>query len=55
VTVYLAGPHGVLTGSAGIANMTSGQPMATDARLRLNSVGKMWTGGCQIIRVSLTM
>jgi CubicO group peptidase (beta-lactamase class C family) len=43
VTAYLAGPQGVLTGSAGIANATTGAPMTTDARLRLESVGKLWT------------
>ncbi|MBV9415834.1 MAG: beta-lactamase family protein, partial [Solirubrobacterales bacterium] len=41
VTAYVAGPHGVWTGSAGIA--APGVPMAPDARLRLNSVGKTWT------------
>ena len=41
VTVYVAGPRGVWVGSAGIA--TIGTPMKPDARLRLNSVGKMWT------------
>jgi len=43
VTAYLAGPQGVLVGSAGVANLKTGAPMTTDARLRLNSVGKMWT------------
>ena len=41
VTAYVAGPHGVWVGSAGIA--TIGAPMRPDARLRLNSVGKLWT------------
>ena len=43
VTAYLAGPHGVLIGSAGVANLKTGAAMPGDARLRLNSVGKMWT------------
>ncbi len=41
VTAYVAGPQGVWVGSAGIA--TIGTPMRPDARLRLNSVGKLWT------------
>jgi len=41
VTAYVAGPHGVWVGSAGIA--TIGTAMHPDARLRLNSVGKLWT------------
>ncbi|MGZ4218550.1 MAG: serine hydrolase domain-containing protein [Solirubrobacteraceae bacterium] len=41
VTAYVAGSHGVWVGSAGIA--TIGAPMRPDARLRLNSVGKLWT------------
>lgn len=41
VTAYVAGPHGVWVGSAGIASI--GTPMAPDDRLRLNSVGKLWT------------
>jgi len=41
VTAYVAGPEGVWVGSAGIA--TIGTAMRPDARLRLNSVGKLWT------------
>jgi D-alanyl-D-alanine carboxypeptidase len=41
VTAYVVGPQGVWSGSAGIA--APGVPMAPNARLRLNSVGKMWT------------
>ena len=41
VTAYLAGPRGVWVGSAG--NATIDTPMRPAARLRLNSVGKMWT------------
>jgi len=43
VTAYLAGPHGVLIGSAGVENPKTGAPMPENARLRLESVGKMWT------------
>jgi len=43
VTAYLAGPHGVLIGSAGVANLKTGAAMSENARLRLNSVGKVWT------------
>ena len=41
MTAYVTGAHGVWVGSAGIA--TIGSPMKPNARLRLNSVGKMWT------------
>jgi D-alanyl-D-alanine carboxypeptidase len=41
VTAYVAGPHGEWSGSAGVA--TPGSAMAPNARLRLNSVGKLWT------------
>jgi D-alanyl-D-alanine carboxypeptidase len=40
-TAYVAGPRGVWTGSAGIAQ--PGEPMPPNARLRLESVGKLWT------------
>ena len=40
-TAFVAGPHGVWVGAAGIA--TIGTAMRPDARLRLNSVGKLWT------------
>jgi len=43
VTAYLAGPHGVLIGSAGVEDAETGAPMPNNARVRLNSVGKMWT------------
>lgn len=41
VTAYVAGPHGMWVGAAGLAAI--GVPMRPDARLRLNSVGKTWT------------
>ena len=40
-TAYVAGPRGVWSGSAGVA--TLGVAMRPDARLRLESVGKLWT------------
>ena len=42
VTAYVAGPHGTWLGSAGVANVTSGEPMRPDARMRLDSVSKWW-------------
>ena len=41
VTAYVAGPRGVWTGSAGVA--APAVAMRPDARLRLESVGKLWT------------
>ncbi len=43
VSAYVAGPHGTWSGSAGIANVKTGEPMRTDTRVRLESVGKTWT------------
>ena len=40
-SAYVAGPRGVWTGSAGVAQ--PGAPMPANARLRLESVGKLWT------------
>jgi D-alanyl-D-alanine carboxypeptidase len=42
-TAYVAGPHGTWTGAAGVANAATGQPMPVDARMRLESVSKIWT------------
>jgi D-alanyl-D-alanine carboxypeptidase len=42
VTAYVSGPHGGWLGSAGIANVTSGEPMRPDTRVRLDSVSKWW-------------
>jgi D-alanyl-D-alanine carboxypeptidase len=42
-TAYVAGPHGSWSGAAGVADATTGQPMAVDARMRLESVSKIWT------------
>jgi D-alanyl-D-alanine carboxypeptidase len=40
---YVAGPKGIWVGSAGLANVPMRAPMKPDARLRLNSVSKLWT------------
>ncbi len=42
-TAYVAGPHGTWSGSAGLANVTTGERMRPDARMRLESVSKLWT------------
>ena len=42
VTAYVSGPHGGWLGSAGVANVQSGEPMRPDARMRLDSVSKWW-------------
>ena len=43
VTAYVSGPHGTWTGAAGVANVKTGEPMRPDARMRLESVSKLWT------------
>jgi D-alanyl-D-alanine carboxypeptidase len=42
-TAYVAGPHGTWSGAAGVADAAIGQPMPVDARMRLESVSKIWT------------
>lgn len=42
-TAYVRGPLGTWVGSAGVANVTTGEPMHPDARMRLESVSKAWT------------
>jgi D-alanyl-D-alanine carboxypeptidase len=42
-TAYVAGPHGTWLGAAGVADVATGQPMPVDARMRLESVSKIWT------------
>jgi D-alanyl-D-alanine carboxypeptidase len=42
VTAYVSGPHGTWLGSAGVANVQTGEPMRPDARTRLDSVSKWW-------------
>lgn len=43
VTAYVSGRHGTWAGSAGLANLTTGERMSPDARMRLESVSKAWT------------
>lgn len=40
---YVGGPKGTWLGSAGIANVNTSEPMPTDARMRLESVSKIYT------------
>jgi D-alanyl-D-alanine carboxypeptidase len=40
---YVSGPRGTWIGSAGIANVAQGREMTTDARMRLESVSKIYT------------
>ncbi len=40
---YVAGPLGVWQGAAGVADLRSGEPMRPDARMRLESVSKIYT------------
>lgn len=42
-TAYVVGPHGVWSGAAGLANVNALERMQPDARLRLESVSKLWT------------
>lgn len=42
VTAYVSGPRGSWAGSAGV-DQSTGDPMPTDARMRLESVSKAWT------------
>ena len=43
VTSFVSGPRGTWSGSAGYANLETGQGMPADARMRLESVSKAWT------------
>jgi D-alanyl-D-alanine carboxypeptidase len=43
VTAFVLGPHGTWSGSAGLADITKQVRMTPDARLRLESVSKLWT------------
>ena len=43
VTAYVSGPRGTWTGSAGWADVTKQVRIEPDARLRLESVSKLWT------------
>ena len=42
-TAYVSGPHGTWSGSAGVSNLSSGEPMAATERMRLESVSKIYT------------
>ena len=42
-TAYVAGPRGSWAGAAGVADVAAGRPMPVDARMRLESVSKIWT------------
>ena len=42
-TAFVSGPHGTWTGAAGVADVRTGEPMRTGARMRLESVSKLWT------------
>jgi D-alanyl-D-alanine carboxypeptidase len=42
-TAYVHGPRGTWTGSAGLADVSTREPMRADARMRLESVSKIWT------------
>jgi D-alanyl-D-alanine carboxypeptidase len=42
-TAYVSGPHGTWLGAAGIADVKTKDAMRPDARMRLESVGKIYT------------
>jgi D-alanyl-D-alanine carboxypeptidase len=42
-TAYVSGPRGTWLGAAGLANAKAGEPMRPDARMRLESVSKIYT------------
>src|SRR4051812_20443216 len=41
-TAYVYGPHGAWVGSAGVANVETGERMPVDARMRIESASKTW-------------
>jgi len=43
-TAYVADARGTWLGASGLADVQTGEPMPTDARMRLESVSKIWTG-----------
>jgi D-alanyl-D-alanine carboxypeptidase len=43
VTAYVLGPHGSWLGAAGVADTSTCAPMPVDARMRLESVSKIYT------------
>ena len=42
-TAYVSGPNGTWSGAAGLADIQTFQRMRPDARMRLESVSKLWT------------
>ena len=42
-TAYVAGPNGTWAGAAGLADVDAGERMRPEARMRLESVSKLWT------------
>ena len=42
-TAYVSGPNGMWSGAAGVAATSTGRPMPVDARMRLESVSKIYT------------
>lgn len=42
-TAFVASPDGSWAGAAGVADITTGAAMTADARMRLESVSKIWT------------
>ena len=40
---YVSGPRGTWIGAAGVADVTTGEPMRSDARMRLESISKIYT------------
>jgi CubicO group peptidase (beta-lactamase class C family) len=42
-TAFVSGPRGTWTGSAGVADVATGEPMRAGARMRLQSVSKIYT------------
>ena len=42
-TAYVSGPHGVWVGAAGVADTSTCMRMPVDARMRLESVSKIYT------------
>lgn len=49
VTAYVSGPHGAWIGAAGVANLKTGERMWPDARMRLESVSKIYTATLVIL------
>jgi D-alanyl-D-alanine carboxypeptidase len=43
-TAYVSSPDGTWEGAAGLADVGTGEAMTRDARMRLESVSKIWTG-----------